>query len=89
MEEGECNFSMSDSGDFYVSSHVKSVFDKHGYILVRQLLNTEEVSKLREHFETDNEIQKYAYGRSDGNNRVTKVCLWNKAGDDFSGNVAR
>ena len=56
---------------------------------VALLFTFEEISKLKDHFETHEDIQKHAYGRSDGNNRMSKLCIWNKAGDDLSGIVAR
>jgi len=79
----------SDSGDFYVNSRVKAVFDSQGFVLVKHLLSPEEVQKLRSCFEGSEDIQKHAYGRSDGKNRVSKLCVWNVAGDDISGVVAR
>ena len=39
--------------------------------------------------EESHAIQEKAYGRSDGKGRRTKVSLWNKAGDDLAGIVAR
>ena len=87
--EGGCTFKLSDTGSFYVTSQVLDQFNKHGYIIVRDLFDFEEISKLKDHFETHQDIQKHAYGRSDGNNRMSKLCIWNKAGDDLSGIVAR
>ena len=85
----ECIFTVSDTGEFYVTSHIENVFNKHGYIIVRQIFTNEEIMKLKEHFETHPDIKRNAYGRSDGNNRTSKLCIWNKAGDDLSGIVAR
>ena len=85
----DCTFEASENGIFYVTSNVQNQFNKHGYILIRNLFNSEEILKLKEHFETHPDISKNAYGRSDGNNRISKLCLWNKAGDDLSGLVAR
>ena len=85
----DCTFSMSESGNFYVDSKVKSVFEEHGFIIVRSLFTKEEISNLRQHFEQNENIKKHAYGRSDGNERVSKVCIWNIAGNDLSGIVAR
>ena len=85
----ECTFEVSDTGSFYVTSQVLDQFNKHGYVVVRNLFTIEEISKLKDHFETHEDIQKHAYGRSDGNNRMSKLCIWNKAGDDLSGIVAR
>ena len=80
---------MSESGNFYVTSQVKSVFEEHGFILVRSLFTKEEITNLKQHFEQNEKIKTYACGRSDGNHRVSKVCIWNKAGNDLSGIVSR
>lgn len=85
----ECTFEVSDTGSFHVNSQILDQFNKHGYVVVRNLFTIEEISKLKDHFETHEDIQKHAYGRSDGNNRMSKLCIWNKAGDDLSGIVAR
>ena len=85
----ECTFEVSDTGSFYVNSQILDQFNNHGYIIVKNLFTFEEISKLKDHFETHEDIQKHAYGRSDGNNRMSKLCIWNKAGDDLSGIVAR
>ena len=53
----ECIFTVSDTGEFYVTSHIENVFNKHGYILVRQLFTNEEIMKLKEHFETHPDIK--------------------------------
>ncbi len=39
--------------------------------------------------EQSNDIKKYAYGRSDSHGRTSKMCLWNYAGNDVFGMVAR
>ena len=85
----ECTFEVSDTGSFYVNSQILDQFNNHGYIIVKNLFTFDEISKLKDHFETHEDIQKHAYGRSDGNNRMSKLCIWNKAGDDLSGIVAR
>jgi len=85
-----CVFPMSsDTGEFYVTPLVKAAFDKHGYILVRNLFTLDEVAKVKSYMEANSEIQNKAYGRSDGKGRRTKVSLWNRAVDDIGGVVAR
>ena len=59
-----------------MTSQVLDQFNKHGYIIVRNLFTFEEISKLKDHFETHEDIQKHAYGRSDGNNRMSKLCIF-------------
>ena len=84
-----CTFTTSENGVFYVTLHVRSTFEKHGYIIVRNLFQESEISNLKHYFENNVQIQKNAYGRSDGNDRISKLSLWNYAGDDLSGIVAR
>ena len=57
----DCTFSMSESGNFYVDSKVKSVFEEHGFIIVRSLFTKEEINNLRQHFEHNENIKKHAY----------------------------
>jgi len=75
--------------EFYVTREVQSSFERHGFILVRGLLDKEEVSKLRQCMEESKDIPKFAIGRSDGQGATSKLCVWNKAGDDVCGVVAR
>ena len=56
---------------------------------MRNLLSSEEVSKLRTCLESSSDIQSHAYGRNDSQGRQSKLCLWNYAGDDLTGVVAR
>jgi len=85
-----CVFSSScDANEFYVTPSVKAAFDKHGYILVRNLFTPDEVAKLKRYMEESREMQNKSYGRSDGKGRRTKVTLWNRAVDDVAGVVAR
>ena len=85
----KCTFSISENGNFYVTPNVKAAFDLHGFILVKQLFSNEEITNLKNHFENNVDIKKHAYGRSDGNGRLSKICLWNRAGDDLSGIISR
>ena len=59
------------------------------YVVVRGLLRNEELSKLKNALENSKDIKKHAYGRNDSQGRVSKMCLWNYAGNDICGVVAR
>ena len=48
-----------------------------------------EVDKLRRCMETSEDIKNHAYGRNDGKGRQSKLCIWNFAGNDVTGVVAR
>ncbi len=80
---------MPDTGRFYVTDEVRADYNKHGFILVRKLFDEAEVAKLKAYMEQSKSIEKHAYGRSDGMSRVSRMCVWNKAGDDIAGVVAR
>jgi len=77
------------NGEFYVTDEVRQRFEEDGFIIVRQLFDKEEVGKLRECMEKSEDIPKYAIGRSDGQGSKSKLCVWNKAGDDVCGVAAR
>eukprot|EP00095_Tigriopus_kingsejongensis_P008453 maker-scaffold18_size714446-snap-gene-1.19 protein:Tk08453 transcript:maker-scaffold18_size714446-snap-gene-1.19-mRNA-1 annotation:"hypothetical protein BRAFLDRAFT_71485" len=82
-------FSPSESGDFVVTRNVQDAFDDNGYIIVRKLLSPEEMTKLKDCVETSADIQKNAFGRKDIHGRLSKLSLWNYAGNDVTGVVAR
>lgn len=75
--------------DFYVTQEVKNSFESNGFIIVRHLFSSEEMKRIKTFVETDPNIQKHSYGRSDGNNKISKMCLWNYAGDDLTGILTR
>jgi len=77
------------SASFEVTQEIKSSFCENGFILVRSILSKEEVSKLLDFYENSKEIKEHAYGRDDGLEKKTKVCLWNYTGDDVGDMVSR
>jgi hypothetical protein len=85
----ESEYKMPDTGEFYVTKDIRDSFDKNGYILVRGLFKIDEVTKLRTHLELSQSIQGHSYGRSDGMERFSRMCVWSYATDDVSGVVAR
>ena len=48
-----------------------------------------EVDRLRHCMENSEDIKSHAYGRNDGKGRQSKLCIWNFAGNDVTGVVAR
>ena len=48
-----------------------------------------EVDKLRHCVEASEDIKNNAYGRNDGKGRQSRLCIWNYAGNDLTGVVAR
>jgi ectoine hydroxylase len=64
-------------------------FHHDGYVIVRAMFDAEEMDILRGAAKADAAIQKHAYLVDDGKGAATKLALWNKAGDDLFGAVAR
>ncbi|KAK3088538.1 hypothetical protein FSP39_020279, partial [Pinctada imbricata] len=76
-------------GEFRVTSKMKKDFDEHGYIMVRNLLDAEELQKVKQVLEDNDEIIKNAFGVADGTGRESKMALWSHPGSDVTGMVAR
>lgn len=64
-------------------------FHDDGYIIVRGLFDAEEMNILRETAKADQALEQNTHGLQDGEGGVQKLSLWNKAGDDIYGLVAR
>ena len=64
-------------------------FHDDGYIIVRGLFDAEEMSILRETAKADRALEENTHGLKDGEGGVQKLSLWNQAGDDVYGLVAR
>ena len=60
-----------------------------GYVVVENLLATDEIDLLRRVAKSDRAIESEALHRKDGEGGITKLKLWNTAGDDLYGVVAR
>jgi ectoine hydroxylase-related dioxygenase (phytanoyl-CoA dioxygenase family) len=73
----------------FLTDEQVAAFDRDGYIMVRQLFDAGEMEILRKAAKTDQAFQKNAYERKDGEGGVAKLVLWNKAGEDIYGAVAR
>ena len=55
----------------------------------RSLLSKEEVTKLTDTLEGDNEIISHSYEVDDGHGRNSRLSLWNHPGNDITGMVGR
>ena len=64
-------------------------FHRDGYVIARKLFDSQEIEILREAARRDQAMQNQAHGLDDGEGGVAKLALWNKAGDDIYGLVAR
>jgi len=79
-------------GEFKVTDEVKKSFDQNGAIMLRNLLDGEELNKLKTALEHDEGVLQKAYDIYDSDNpdkRATRLCLWNMPGNDITGMLAR
>ncbi|XP_019630087.1 PREDICTED: uncharacterized protein LOC109474256 isoform X1 [Branchiostoma belcheri] len=75
--------------DFDVTPNVQADFDKNGYILVRSLLDQEEIKLLKDALESDEGLMRHAFCRDDGEGGKSRLVLWNQPGNDITGVMAR
>ncbi|XP_013384548.1 uncharacterized protein LOC106154670 [Lingula anatina] len=73
----------------WVTESIKKEFDDNGFIIVRNLLSSEELKRVKDALETDGRILQYRLGRDDGKGRRVNMTLWNHPGEDITGMVAR
>ena len=71
------------------SSDELTSYQSTGYLLVRQLFDTEEMAKLLAYAKNDQSLLAGATGRKDATGQITKLALWNEAGDDLYGMFSR
>ena len=72
-----------------LSSDELAAFERDGYLIVRAFLDSEEADILRRAAKADAAFQKNAYDLKDPEGGVAKLVLWNKAGEDLWGSLAR
>jgi ectoine hydroxylase-related dioxygenase (phytanoyl-CoA dioxygenase family) len=75
--------------DPILSSAQVAQFHRDGFLIVRALFDREEADILRQAAQADTAFRKYAHDLKDGEGGVAKLVLWNRAGDDVFGAVAR
>jgi hypothetical protein len=72
-----------------VSSAELDEFQQSGYLLLRQLFDRQEMDILLTHARADETLLAGAAGRRDAAGQVTKLALWNRAGEDLYGMFSR
>jgi ectoine hydroxylase len=72
-----------------LSAQQVAEFHRDGYVIVRAMFDAEEMDILRGAAKADAAIKEHAYLVDDGKGAATKLVLWNKAGEDLYGAVAR
>ncbi|XP_019633213.1 PREDICTED: uncharacterized protein LOC109476652 [Branchiostoma belcheri] len=78
------------AGEYDVSPQMKEDFDRDGFVIVRNLLDAEEVEKLRQTVGgADGGMLSNAFHSADDTGRLVKVCLWKHPGNDVTGIIAR
>ncbi len=72
-----------------VTSQQIAEFERDGYLIVRGLFDAEEAGILRAAARADQAFQQHAHGIEDGEGGKAHLVLWNKAGEDIWGSIAR
>jgi hypothetical protein len=67
----------------------QAAFEKDGYVLVRGLFDSEEISLMRSSIEQDPDLQNSLYNRKDAQGKATMMATWNHPGDSAYGLAAR
>jgi ectoine hydroxylase len=73
----------------HLTSELVAEFHQRGYVMLRGVLDREECRLLLDSLDRDASLQSDALSRRDGEGGVTKLRLWNGAGDDLFGLVGR
>eukprot|EP00929_Paragymnodinium_shiwhaense_P036643 TRINITY_DN19608_c0_g2_i1.p2 TRINITY_DN19608_c0_g2~~TRINITY_DN19608_c0_g2_i1.p2 ORF type:complete len:315 (+),score=71.16 TRINITY_DN19608_c0_g2_i1:67-1011(+) len=71
------------------SEALRKAFDQDGYVIIKGVLQSDELQRIEKALGTDGGLDRYAYGRDDGMGRKTRLALWNHPGRDVTGMVAR
>jgi ectoine hydroxylase-related dioxygenase (phytanoyl-CoA dioxygenase family) len=66
-----------------------ALFEKQGYVIVRQFLSREEANKLYEVSKSDQSISEHSYSVKDAEGNESKLALWYMPGDDIYGMLSR
>jgi len=79
-----------DGGKFEVNADgLKAEFDQKGFIIVKSLLTEAEMTRLRGVLEAGDVIKNNCFEMDDGDDRKSKMALWNQPGNDVTGMIAR
>lgn len=60
-----------------------TAYRQDGYVIARGYFNEEEINRLQAKAFNDESLYERAWNKKDGTGQVSKVCLWQKTGDDF------
>ncbi|XP_046554894.1 L-proline trans-4-hydroxylase-like [Haliotis rubra] len=85
MERSEFNY----SAPFTVTNEMKESFGEKGYVLIRGLLEKDELQKIKSTLEGSEEIQRHSFVTDDSEGRKSRVSLWCQPGNDVTGMLSR
>lgn len=72
-----------------ISDKEAAAYQEDGYILVRGMLDAQEVELLGRAAREDRVLDQHSYGRADGEGGTVRLSLWNHPTDTIYGMVAR
>ncbi len=70
---------------FKFSEQQKDLYEKDGYVIIKNFLTKEEISKLYSIATGDDTLQKHAFDLNDQSGKKTKLTLWYTPGNDAYG----
>ena len=73
----------------YLSTEQIIAFQEDGYLIMPGLFDAEEARILQAAAKTDKAFDKHAYDLEDGEGGKAQLVLWNKAGENIWGSIAR
>ncbi|XP_071155605.1 L-proline trans-4-hydroxylase-like [Mytilus edulis] len=74
---------------FDITPEVRAAYNDHGYIIVRNMFDKEELTNVKRVLEDSDIIEKHGYGIPDGKGKNAKLVIWSHPGNDVTGIVAR
>ncbi|XP_077986948.1 L-proline trans-4-hydroxylase-like [Glandiceps talaboti] len=75
--------------DFRMTQEMKNKFNEDGYIILRSVLDNQEMKLLKSALEDESGVLQHKYHHDDGDGFKTRMCLWNHPGCDVTGMLAR
>merc|ERR1739838_388980 len=81
-------FTNTSGTGFKLTQDMSDAFQRHGFIVVKEMFSKEEMELLMECFHTE-EFRDKVFTRSDGGERGFQMALWWEPGNDTVGQVTR
>ena len=72
-----------------ISDREVAAYHRDGYVLIRGMLDAEEIGLLSRAARADRVLDENAFGRADGEGGVVRLSLWNHPTDTIYGMIAR